>query len=100
MLAPPELLAVDDEGRHPENPRLLRRGRYASDLARPLAGGIVGEARDIRPGFAEHAGDDGRVFDVELALPEAREGDVLILPQHVVALAFGVEEAAGREGRV
>src|SRR6516165_6723526 len=40
------------------------------------------------------------MLDVELALPEALESDVIIAAQHRVALALGVEHAAGGEGRV
>ena len=54
----------------------------------------------VGSGFGEHRCDDGRVFDVEFAFPEALEGDVDIAAQRVGALALGVQHAGGGERRI
>ena len=53
-----------------------------------------------RRGLRQHRADYIGMLDVELAFPEALESDVVIAAQHRVALAFGVEHAAGGQGRV
>src|SRR5262245_27246446 len=100
MLAAPEQLAVEDETRHPEDADRLRGAADSLDLLPALASEIGREARRVGAGLGQHAAHNGDVLDVELAFPEALEGHVVIAPEHRIALALGVEHAAGGEARV
>src|SRR6266404_1683726 len=100
MLATPEQLAIDDETRHPEHPNRLGRAAYPLDLLSTVVRQIGREARGIGAGLGQNGGDNGGIFDVELALPEALEGHVVIAAEHSITLALGVEHAAGGEARV
>src|SRR5438045_1219337 len=67
-------LAMDDKGRPAETAGRLGGARDALDLAPPFPGGIAGKFGGGGAGFGQHRGDDGRILDVELALPETLEG--------------------------
>src|SRR6516225_3708678 len=100
MLAPPEQLAVNNKARHPENADRLRCAANPIELPPPLSRRISREAGGVGAGFRQHRTDHIGILDVELALPEALEDDVVIAAQHRVALALGVEHTAGGEGRI
>src|SRR5262245_18636775 len=72
----PEQLAVDDEGRHGEHTLLLGLLLMALQLRRALALGKGVEARRIDARVGQQAHDRGAVLVIELALEEARIGQI------------------------
>src|SRR4029077_14684249 len=66
----------------------------------PLAVEIGSKAGGIGTSFGQDGGDDRRLLDVEFALPEALENDVVVAPQHRLALPLGVKQTDERELRV
>src|ERR1700740_1176095 len=100
MFAAPEHLAVDDESGHSENADRLGCTADPVDLLPPLPRQISREARGVGARLRQHRADHLGILDVELAFPEALESDVVIAAQHCLALAPGVEHAAGGERRI
>jgi hypothetical protein len=94
VLAAPEQLAVEYKARHAEHPDRLGGMADAVDLHAAGARRIIGKLGDIGTGFRQHAADHAGILDVELALPEAFEGRVVISPEHIVSLALRVQHAA------
>src|SRR4029077_17324643 len=94
VLAAPEKLAVENKGRHPEDPNLLGSATDALDLLPTLPDEISRKTRGIGAGFRQHRVDHIGVLDVEFTLPEALEDGVMITAQDRIALTFGVEHAA------
>jgi hypothetical protein len=70
------------------------------EFGAPLAGEISREAGGIGAGLGQDGGHHRRVLDVELALPEALEGDVVVSPQRRFALPLRVQHADRRDLRV
>src|SRR6516165_12278397 len=97
MLAPPEQLAVNDKARHPENAKRLGRAADPIELLPPLPLQISREAGGVGARLRQHRADHLGMLDVERAFPEALESDVVIAAQHRVALALGIQHAAGGE---
>src|ERR1700730_13659411 len=100
MLAAPEQLAVEDETRNPENADRFGLASDAFDLLPFLLCEVSREAARIGTGLRQHSADHGGILDVELAFPEAFEGQVVIAAEHCIALPLGVEHAAGGKARV
>src|SRR5256885_15827675 len=99
MLAAPEQLAVDHKTRHSENADRFGLASDAFDLLPSLLCEVSREAARIGTCLRQHGADHGGVLDVELALPEALEGQVVIAAEHPIALALGAEHAPGGKGR-
>src|SRR5918993_3919984 len=72
----PEKLAVDDEGGHGKHALLLGFVLVALQLCGALAGSKGVEARGIGAGIRQQVHDRGAVLVVELALEEARIGEI------------------------
>src|SRR6266481_3159407 len=100
MLAAPEQLAVEHETGHPENADRFGLATDAFDLLPSLICEVSREVIRIGTGLRQHGADHGGILDVELALPEALEGQVVIAAEHRIALALGVEHAEGGKVRV
>src|SRR5262245_35158237 len=99
MLASPEQLAVDHEARHPEHTVRFRGATDCADcLAKRLC--LCGEVRVVRTGLGQYTADDGDVLDVQRALPEALEHDVMVAAEHRVAMLLGIQHASSRQCRV
>src|SRR6516164_1121222 len=100
MLTAPEQLAIDDKARHPEDAFRLGGAANPLQLPPPLPRQVRRKAGSVDTGFFEHRTDHPRVLDVELTLPKALEGQIVIAPQHLASLALGIEHADCGEGRV
>src|SRR5215469_16153841 len=100
VLATPEKLAVDDKARHPEDALFLGGTADCFDLAQAFVGSISRKASRFGAGLGQYRADDFGVLDVELALPEPLENDVVIAAEDQVALLLRPQHAAGGEGRI
>src|SRR5215472_2669918 len=78
VLATPEKLAVDDEARHPEDALFLGGTADCFDLAPAFVGAISRKASRVGASLDQNRLQDFGVLDVELALPEPLEDDVVI----------------------
>src|SRR5689334_14322688 len=81
-IAAPENLAVDDIAGNPEHAERFGLALDALVLAPSLAGKKVHEPRCARSALLDHTRDRIRILDIEFALPEALEHDVVVFAEH------------------
>jgi hypothetical protein len=78
MLATPEHLSIQDEGRNAEHPICLRRPADLRDL-RQSAGEEGGEARAVGTGLGQHDCERIDILDVQLSLPKLFKNRIMIV---------------------
>src|SRR5215469_1691858 len=78
VFATPEKLPIDDKARHPKDALFLGGTADCFDLAPAFVGGISRKSSRLGAGLGQYRANDFGVLDVELALPEPLENDVVV----------------------
>src|SRR5512142_1738199 len=87
-VAAPEDFAIDGEGRHAKNTQILGLAPDPIELAEPLAARKIEKGCGLDTALREQIPDHLAIFDVELALPEALEGQIVVLAKSAPPLCI------------